>query len=136
MIQKVVVGILIRDNKVLVCQRRPASRYQLEWEFPGGKMETHESIAQTLERELREELGITDVSFEKSYTMTTSYSDDKKFNVTFCFVRSFDGTPTNKGFEGIRWVTPSELRELNMLEGNKPFIDSLLHEVDCEQNRF
>lgn len=134
--QQVVVGILIRDGKVLVCQRRRGSCYQLHWEFPGGKLEIGEPFHQTLERELREELGVTGVRLEKSYTMTTSYSGNSKFNVTFCFVRSFEGTPMNKAFEAIRWVTPSELRGLDMLEGNKPFIDSLLHEVDREQNHF
>lgn len=134
--RKVVVGILIRDGKVLVCQRKRGSRYEFEWEFPGGKAEIGEPIGRTLERELREELDITDVQFEKFTTVTTTYSDDSMYKVTFCFVRSFTGTPTNRAFEEIRWVTPSELRKLNMLEGNKPFIDSLLHEIDREQDRF
>ena len=135
-VRKVAVGVLIRDGRLLVCQRKRGFRYQLKWEFPGGKVETGESIHQTLSRELREELGITNVQLQQFSTITSSYPDDSRFRVSFCRVSSFDGTPTNNAFETIRWVTPSELGELDMLEGNKQFIDSLLHETDFEHDRF
>lgn len=133
---KVAVGVLIRDGRLLACQRKRGFRHELKWEFPGGKVETGESIHQTLSRELREELGITNIQLQQFSTITSSYPDDSRFSVTFCRVSSFDGTPTNNAFETIRWVTPSELRGLDMLEGNKQFIDSLLHEIDLEHDRF
>lgn len=55
----VAVGVLCRqDGRVLLARRppgRPAAGY---WEFPGGKAEPGEPLAQALARELREELGI------------------------------------------------------------------------------
>ncbi len=135
-VRKVAVGILIQDGRLLVCQRKRGYRYQLKWEFPGGKVETGESIHQTLSRDLREELGITNIQLQQFSTITSSYPDDSRFSVTFCHVSSFDGTPTNNAFETIRWVTPSELRGFDILEGNRQFIDSLLHETDLEHDRF
>ena len=54
----VVAGVLIRDNRILICQRRADQAHALKWEFPGGKLEAGESPEQALVRELREELGI------------------------------------------------------------------------------
>ena len=57
---EVAVGILIRPDGALLFSTRPLGKaYAGYWEFPGGKMETGESVAQALQRELIEELGIT-----------------------------------------------------------------------------
>jgi 8-oxo-dGTP diphosphatase len=57
---EVAVGILIRPDGALLLTTRPAGKaYAGYWEFPGGKIEAGESVAQALRRELIEELGIT-----------------------------------------------------------------------------
>ena len=56
----VAVGVLIRpDGDFLLTSRPPGKAYAGYWEFPGGKLETGETVAQALTRELTEELGIT-----------------------------------------------------------------------------
>lgn len=57
--KRLVVGAIIVDpidhrGRVLVGRRRDTGR----WEFPGGKVERHETPNQALEREVHEELGI------------------------------------------------------------------------------
>jgi len=55
----VAVGVLIRAEGDFLLTSRPAGKvYAGYWEFPGGKLEPGESVAQALERELHEELGI------------------------------------------------------------------------------
>lgn len=54
----VVCAIVRKDGKILLCRRAPGRREAGLWEFPGGKVETGESLAQALVRELREELGL------------------------------------------------------------------------------
>ncbi|MBA3059766.1 MAG: NUDIX domain-containing protein [Gammaproteobacteria bacterium] len=55
----VAVGVLIRADGQFLLTSRPAGKvYAGYWEFPGGKLERGESVAQALERELHEELGI------------------------------------------------------------------------------
>ena len=56
----VAVGVLIRSNgDFLLTSRPPGKAYAGYWEFPGGKLEAGETVAQALTRELTEELGIT-----------------------------------------------------------------------------
>src|ERR671927_100890 len=54
----VVAGILLKQDRVLICQRKPGGAFPLKWEFPGGKVEPGEDLVAALERELEEELGI------------------------------------------------------------------------------
>lgn len=55
----VAVGILMKPNgDVLLGQRPEGKPYAGYWEFPGGKVEKHESIAEALKREFLEELGV------------------------------------------------------------------------------
>lgn len=55
----VAVGILLRPDGRFLLNTRPAGKPCAgSWEFPGGKMEPGECVADTLRRELREELAI------------------------------------------------------------------------------
>jgi 8-oxo-dGTP diphosphatase len=55
----VAVGVLIDAEGRFLLTSRPAGKvYAGYWEFPGGKVEPGESVAQALARELHEELGI------------------------------------------------------------------------------
>ena len=56
---RVVAAVLLQGNQVLLAQRPPGKAYAGYWEFPGGKVEPHESLQDALARELHEELGIT-----------------------------------------------------------------------------
>ena len=57
---QVAVGVLFRaDGRFLLTTRPPGKAYEGHWEFPGGKIEAGETLAQALTRELQEELGIT-----------------------------------------------------------------------------
>ena len=58
---EVAVGILIRhsDDALLLSTRPEGKPYAGYWEFPGGKVESGETIEEALRRELHEELGIT-----------------------------------------------------------------------------
>ena len=56
---QVAAGIIVGDGKVLAACRAAADSNDCLWEFPGGKREGSESIVDTLQREIKEELGIT-----------------------------------------------------------------------------
>jgi 8-oxo-dGTP diphosphatase len=128
----VAVGVLVRNETALACQRLRNARYGLKWEFPGGKVEPGESSRQALDRELQEELGITVLSAEEFHRQEWTYpegadnpSQDGAFRVFYFIVRAFSGEPNNCVFEQIRWVSIQCLHELDFLEGNREAIERL-----------
>jgi 8-oxo-dGTP diphosphatase len=54
----VVGAAIVRDGRVLAARRSRPATLAGGWEFPGGKVEEHESEAAALVRECREELGV------------------------------------------------------------------------------
>jgi 8-oxo-dGTP diphosphatase len=122
---EVAVGILRKDGKILICQRKKGGRYELKWEFPGGKLEKGETTEQCLRRELNEELTIEIHSIERIQTQAAYYEDGGIFNVAYCFISGYTGEPKNNVFEQIRWVTVDELKYLDLLDGNKLFVEHL-----------
>ena len=56
----VAVGVLLDGEDRFLLTSRPAGKvYAGHWEFPGGKLESGETVDAALRRELVEELGIT-----------------------------------------------------------------------------
>jgi len=52
-------GLIIKDGKLLMNKRNDPHRpeYHNKWEFPGGKVELHETMHQNMVREIAEEVG-------------------------------------------------------------------------------
>ncbi len=115
----VVVGIIVRGNLILLCQRRPGQKYELRWEFPGGKVEIGETNEEALVRELREEVNTVPRSWRQFRSDRNVYSDGGTFEVVYYIVDAFDGEPENVEFNDIVWVPPAELDKFDILEGNR-----------------
>ncbi len=122
---QVAVAVLCKENKILACQRKQGSRYGLQWEFPGGKLEANESGEDCVRRELQEELNISVNDPRLLETRQSHYEDGGWFEVSYYLVRDFSGEPFNTIFEQIRWLTLEELKKLDHLQGNKSFIERL-----------
>jgi 8-oxo-dGTP diphosphatase len=120
----VVVGMLVRDGKVLVAERPLDKPYSGYWEFPGGKIEADESPADALKRELHEELGIDVVSSESLLEHQHVYPD-KTVYLHILLVTQFKGEPHSNENQQLRWVTLTEIQTLRILEGNWPIIEKL-----------
>ena len=122
----VAVGILWRNRQILVCQRRPADRHALKWEFPGGKVEHGETPQQALVRELREELQIeAEVGCELA-RYEHDYRNGSRVHLLFFTVPSYSGEPQARVFEQIRWVTLEELPHIDFLDGDFDFVRRLV----------
>lgn len=88
---QVAVGVLIRsDDSFLLTSRPEGKAYAGYWEFPGGKLEVGETIAQALQRELQEEIGIT---IEDCMSWKTEQIDypHALVQLNFCKVRRWSG---------------------------------------------
>jgi 8-oxo-dGTP diphosphatase len=93
----VAVGVLIdAEARFLLCSRPANKVYAGYWEFPGGKLEDGESVAQALARELHEELGIR-IGAVLPWRIETMSYEHARVRLHFCKV--FD------------WHGPFEMRE-------------------------
>jgi A/G-specific adenine glycosylase len=109
----VTAAIIQRDGKVLIVQRPPDGLLGGLWEFPGGKKESGEDLANCLRREILEELS-TEIRLGESFGVYEhAYTH---FRVTLhAFLCSLNGTePQIKEHTDLRWVTPSELDDFPM----------------------
>jgi 8-oxo-dGTP diphosphatase len=55
---RVVAALVSAEGRYLITQRRSSAVLPNLWEFPGGKVETEETDAQALAREIHERLGV------------------------------------------------------------------------------
>ena len=121
----VVAGLIFRDGRLLACQRHEKSGFPLKWEFPGGKVESGESDADALRRELKEELGISVSAMTFFHEHEHAYPDGPDVLLRFFKIMTFDREVTNLVFQRIEWLDLSELADRDFLEGDIPLIKIL-----------
>ena len=117
----VVAGILRREDRILICQRRRSDAYGLQWEFPGGKVEPGEEMAVALCRELEEELAIRAELGAEVFRLQHHYPD-RYVEVVFFEVVSISGELRNQVFEAIEWAPRRSLEEYNFLEADRELV--------------
>lgn len=121
----VVAGLLVRDGRVLICQRRPNQPMALQWEFPGGKIEQGETPEQALTRELEEELGIRATIGPHVTHIRHNYRHGGAVDLQFYAVSAFEGELENKIFHQLKWVKLEELPEYEFLAADRGLIRDL-----------
>lgn len=101
----VAVGVLIDAAGRFLVTSRPAGKvYAGHWEFPGGKIEAGESVAQALQRELHEELGITIGDAQPWKTTLHDYAH-ALVRLHFCKVFSWHGDFVMREAQQMAWQT-------------------------------
>lgn len=95
---EVAVGVIERpDGQVLLGQRLAGKPYAGWWEFPGGKVESGESVERALARELHEEIGLESVRSLPWVVRTHRYAHA---DVRLHFRRVFEWSGEPRGREG------------------------------------
>jgi len=105
----VAVGVIERpDGQVLLACRPQGRPYAGYWEFPGGKVEPGETIAQAMARELHEELGLTEVSSTPWIVVGHTYPH-ATVRLFFRRVRVWQGEPESREGQSLAWRSPFAL---------------------------
>jgi 8-oxo-dGTP diphosphatase len=99
----VAVGVLIdAEGRFLLTSRPPGKVYAGYWEFPGGKLETGESVLAALRRELHEELGIT-IGAAEPWQVTLVDYEHARVRLHFCKVRDWHGAFEMREGQAMAW---------------------------------
>jgi 8-oxo-dGTP diphosphatase len=123
--KRVVAALIVRNGKVLVCQRTRHQTMPLKWEFPGGKIEDGEQPRDALRRELNEELGISARIGEEVARIRHDYSNGGRIELRFFVVREFKGELENRIFRDVQWAKRSKLPEYDFLEADLELVREL-----------
>jgi 8-oxo-dGTP diphosphatase len=120
----VVAALILRDAKVLVCQRHRDDTHSLEWEFPGGKVEPGEIPQEALARELREELGVEAAIGKELFRTRRRYHEFQPELQLIFFQAVIDRSAPlqNLVFEGFEWADPTALPQYNFLQADEEFV--------------
>ena len=123
--KQVAAGLIVRESKLLICQRTKHQPMPLKWEFPGGKIEHGEQPTDALRRELEEELGIDATVGDEVARIKHVYRNGGAVELRFFVVRHFAGELENRIFKDVRWVERSELPTYDFLEADLGLVQEL-----------
>lgn len=120
------VALIDPDGRVLLAQRPAGKSMAGLWEFPGGKVEQGETPEIALIRELQEELGIdTWQSCLAPLTFASHSYDDFHLLMPLFACRKWNGTPTPREGQTLKWVRANALRDYPMPPADIPLIPIL-----------
>ncbi|MDT0186807.1 NUDIX domain-containing protein [Microbacterium sp. ARD31] len=114
---QVVVGVLVREGRVLLAHRRPDKQaFPDVWDLPGGVVEAGESELEALARELHEELGVRITAASTSHLCRVTVRPGAGEAVLSSWlVPVWEGVPANVAPEehvDIGWFAPDEVPPL------------------------
>ena len=130
---KIGLGIIFnKEGKLLIAQRLENTSMGGMWEFPGGKNEPGETIENTIEREILEELGIKIVLGQMLLSFDHEYTHKKlHFTVHICQLKS--GLALPLASKELRWVDPEKLSDFPFPSANHRIISALMEHLDLEK---
>lgn len=121
---RVVGAAIMRDGTVLCAQRGSTKSLAGYWEFPGGKIEVHETPQQALQREIEEELRCEITVGHELCTTRYAY-DFGTIELTTFLCHLTEGEPRLTEHREVRWLSPNHLHELDWAPADREAVGLL-----------
>ena len=121
----IAVGILADDHgRILLSERRAGTHGAGEWEFPGGKVEPGEAVADALSRELLEELGVAVGEARPLIRVSHRYAERSVVLDTWR-VTAWRGEPQALEGQRLAWAGVDELHQWPLMAADGPIVSAL-----------
>jgi A/G-specific adenine glycosylase len=108
---QVAVGVIWKDDTILIGRRRQQQMLGGLWEFPGGKLQPGESLAAAADRKIAAETGVT-VRIEQPYCQVKHAYTHFKITLTAFRCTWLAGEAQALASDEVRWVGLQELDAL------------------------
>ena len=118
------VGVVIKNKNILISKRFEDGLLGGLWEFPGGKINNHESIEECIIREIKEELNITVKPKLFIKQIKHSYSH---FSITMdaYFCELIEGSPASIGCADWKWISLQNINLFPFPKANHKLFDEI-----------
>jgi len=123
----VVIAVVVRAGKVLICQRKAEDPFGGYWEFPGGKREQGETPQQCLAREMMEELALKVDAMEALPPIEHDYPNLRVRLLSY--LCTAEGEPKPIACQKLAWVELSELATYRFPEANAPLLKLIIERL-------
>lgn len=117
-------AIILRRPHILIAQRKPGDSLAGFWEFPGGKIEQGETLAECLIREVFEELRVR-VQPKIWLCEKMHHYPTKSLRLNFVICEWLQGEPVKYDCYDARWVQVAELKSYRFLPADIDIIEKL-----------
>jgi 8-oxo-dGTP diphosphatase len=125
-IVRVVAGVIEREGKYLITQRRDEAVLPGLWEFPGGKVEEGETDEAALHREVMGRIGVDVVVQQKLAERQHAYEKYDVHLTLYACQLPAEITPQPLRVKDLRWVTSSEFSSYKFPPADQATMDRLL----------
>ena len=120
----VAVGVICRERQIFLTKRLEGTHMAGKWEFPGGKVEDDETVAQALARELKEEVNIDVLACAPLINIEHDYGVKKVLLEVFV-VDQFLNEPAAQEGQQQQWLDISRLSEVEFPEANLAIVEKV-----------
>lgn len=124
----VIAAVIENQDRILITRRLDGTRFAGLWEFPGGKLETGETPAEGLRREIREELDL-EIAVGAICEVVHHRYDWGAVLILAYHCRTRQTTIRNLGVAEHRWVARHELSDYPFLAADHPIVATLQRQV-------
>jgi 8-oxo-dGTP diphosphatase len=122
---EVAVGVLMNDVGAVLLGQRPVGKpYAGYWEFPGGKIESGESLFAALSRELLEEIDVLIEDAEEFMVLEHDYPH-AYVRLHICLVKSWQGQPRGLENQALGWLNIKDVDQID-IAGFDPVLPATL----------
>jgi len=122
---KVLCGLIIKDQQILICRRKPEKSLGGYWEFPGGKLEEGETYEECLARELQEELDLR-VTVKNHFKTVIHQYDLKTIELISYRCETEDAAIKLVDHDQIEWIEVPDLLKWNLAPADVPIAEALI----------